>query len=106
MSRRNARGMQRNVQVALGVVDQDGPEIYVGPCACGREIIIGVDREVPTLLARGLAFGRMVEYCQRCLRPSKIYNGPPMLTRDDLEGPDAVVFFRTAAGKRRSTARA
>lgn len=96
-------GMQKNVQVALGLVERDGPaELHIGYCTCLTGYVIGTDQEVPELRARGQAFGRMVDFCPDCLRVVKIFPGPPMYTRADLEGPERIRFYESRAHHRRS----
>lgn len=102
---RGRQGMQRNVQAALGLTERTGPpEIHVGHCYCGDAQVIGTDREVPALACRGLAFGRMVIFCPRCRRPSQIFPGPKMLTREDLEGPEAPRFWASPKSTKKQLA--
>lgn len=89
---RSHSGMQKNVQVALDLVLRKGPpELNLGRCLCGVDRTIGTDICAPSLRSRGLAFGRVIDYCPRCLHVSRIDPGPKMLTREDKEPIDFVV---------------
>lgn len=87
MSRsRSGRGMQSNVEAALGLRERKGPpEVKIGYCYCGGDGVVGTDQEVVSLRARGLAFGRMVDYCGSCGKLWKVYPGPKMVVRQDFE---------------------
>lgn len=106
---RSGRGMQKNVEIALRHVhiDDERPpgHVELGACRCSGARAIGTDQNIPGLRARGLAFGRMVDFCQRCFAVFELWQGPKMLTRDDLEGPNRIVFFQSR-GSRKPTPRA
>lgn len=100
---RSGRGMQKNVEIALRqhLLDEERGAGYVelGACRCSGARAIGTDQNIPQLRARGLAFGRMVDFCPKCFALFEMWQGPKMLTREDLEGPNRVVFYASRGKK-------
>lgn len=95
---RGRRGMQGNVAAALGFTARKGPpELQLGRCHCGYDLVLGTDRESPILLSAGAAYGRVIEYCPECRKVARIDQGPPSYLQS-LEQLDRVEYAELTGG--------
>jgi hypothetical protein len=90
--------MQGNVAAALGLTHRKGPpEIQLGRCSCGWDLVLGTDIESPELRSCGRAIGRVIEYCPVCRKVNRIDPGPPSYLQSQ-EKEDRIEYAELTGG--------